>query len=173
MPRRSRCRPQVSLRALFAGKKGILFAVPGAFTPTCSKAHLPSYINKAAELKEAGVEVIACVATNDAWVMQAWGEAQGATGKVVMLSDADGELSNALGTAKASGMITRSSRYSMIIVNNKVAAWNDAAGAGGSECSFADAILAELPAVMAKAKDPLEAFCETDPSAEECRVYSD
>ena len=163
----------MSLRSLFAGKKGILFAVPGAFTPTCSKAHLPSYITKSAELKAMGVEVIACVATNDAWVMQAWGEAQGATGKVTMLSDADGELTSAMGVGKPSGVLTRSSRWSMVVVNNKIAAWNDASGAGGNECSFADAIIGELPAIKAKAKDPLEAFCETDPSADECRVYSD
>jgi len=166
---------KIPIRSLFAGKRGILFAVPGAFTPTCSKSHLPSYIAQSAALKAAGLDVIACLATNDAWTMQAWGEQQGATGKVRMLSDVSGDLSMALGTSKPpGGMMTRSKRFSMIIVDNKVAAFHDADVEGNNECTFADAILADLPKVLAKAGvDPLEAFCETDPSADECRVYSD
>jgi len=92
-PRGSPVRLQIPIRSLFAGKRGILFAVPGAFTPTCSKSHLPSYIEQSAALKAAGLDVIACLATNDAWTMQAWGEQQGATGKVRMLSDVSGDLS--------------------------------------------------------------------------------
>ena len=103
--------------------------------------------------------------------MHAWGEAQGATGKVRMLSDADGALTKALGQEKASGALMRSQRYSAIIVDNKVAAFNS--GADGMECTLADALVAQLPAVLAAAQDPLEAFCATDPSADECRVYSD
>ena len=165
---------QVSLRALFAGKRGVLFAVPGAFTPTCSKSHLPSFVAAAPKMKEAGVEVVACVATNDEWTMAAWGEAQGATGKVRMLSDASGALTNALGMAMSPGpMVTRSKRYAMIIVDNKIAFLSDASAAGNSECTYAEALMAALPTALAKAKDPLEAFCESDPSADECRVYSD
>ena len=123
----------------------------------------------APKLKEMGVDVIACLATNDAWTMQAWGEQQGAIGKVRMLSDVSGDLNMALGTTKPpSGMVTRSKRYSMIIVDNKVAAFHDG-DANGSECTYADAILKSLPEVLAKSVDPLEAFCAEDPSADECR----
>ena len=75
----------MKLRDVFKGKKGILFAVPGAFTPGCSKSHLPSYIADFDKLKAKGVDVIVCTATNDSYVMAAWGEQQGATGKVRMV----------------------------------------------------------------------------------------
>ena len=165
--------PQVSLRSLFAGKRGILFAVPGAYTPTCSKAHLPSYVKESAQLKALGVDLVCCVATNDAWVMHAWGEQAGAVGKVRMLADADGALTKALGQEKVSGVLTRSKRYSMVVVDNTIAAFNEES-AGGAECTMAGALIASLPAVLAKAPlDPMEAFCASEPSADECRVYSD
>ena len=105
--------------------------------------------------------------------MHAWGEAAGAIGKVRMLSDADGALTKALGQEMASGVLTRSKRYSAIIVDNKVAVFNEEA-AGGFDCTLAAALVAQLPAAMKAAPmDPLEKFCESDPSADECRVYSD
>ena len=106
--------------------------------------------------------------------MHAWGESAGALGKVRMLSDSDGSLTKALGmTAASSGALTRSKRYSLVVVDNKVVAVNDAE-AGGSECTMAGALVASLPTLLAKnGTDPLEAFCATDPSADECRVYSD
>ena len=104
--------------------------------------------------------------------MHAWGEAQGANGKVRMLADADGVLTKALGQEMASGVLTRSKRYSMIVVDNRVAAFN-AEAAGGFECTLSDALMKELPKVLAASVDPLEAYCATDPSADECRVYSD
>jgi peroxiredoxin len=105
--------------------------------------------------------------------MHAWGESAGTAGKVRMLSDADGSLTKALGQEMASGVLTRSKRYSMIVVDNKVAAFN-AEAAGGFECTLSDALVAALPAVLKAAPaDPMEVFCETDPSADECRVYSD
>merc|ERR1712002_1453099 len=86
----------VAMDQLFKGKKGILFAVPGAFTPGCSKTHLPGFVEKAAELKSKGMDEIACIAVNDAFVMAAWGKDQGADGKVRMLADPTGAFTKAV-----------------------------------------------------------------------------
>src|SRR5687767_2790497 len=83
--------------ALFAGKKVVMFALPGAFTPTCSQKHLPGYVDKLPELKAQGVDIVACLSVNDAWVMKAWAEAHDALGKIVMLADGAGAFSKALG----------------------------------------------------------------------------
>ncbi|BEU02331.1 peroxiredoxin [Agarivorans sp. OAG1] len=110
---------------LFAGKKVVLFAVPGAFTPTCSEAHLPGYVVLADEIKAKGVDLIACVSVNDAFVMQAWGEAQNAE-NILMLGDGDASFTKALGldmdTASFGGV--RSQRYAMIIDNLTVTQLN-------------------------------------------------
>src|SRR5437016_14293052 len=82
---------------LFSGKKVVLFALPGAFTPTCSAKHLPGFVEKASELKGKGVDKIACLSVNDAFVMEAWGKAQGADGKVEMLADGNGDFTRAMG----------------------------------------------------------------------------
>ena len=98
--------------------KVVLFAVPGAFTPGCSKIHLPGYVQGAGELKAKGVSTIACIAVNDAWVMQAWGDAQGATGKIVMLADGNGDFAKAMGLdvdLSVAGLGSRSQRYAAII----------------------------------------------------------
>jgi len=102
----------------FAGRKIALFAVPGAFTPTCSARHLPSYVDKADELAAKGVDEIACVSVNDAFVMRAWGESSGAEGKVTMLADGNGDFSEALGLAadfSKFGMGKRSQRWSAVV----------------------------------------------------------
>lgn len=83
--------------ALFAGKKVIMFSLPGAFTPTCSQKHLPGYVEKLAELKAAGVDLVACLSVNDAFVMKAWAEQHDALGKIVMLADGAAEFTKALG----------------------------------------------------------------------------
>ena len=110
---------------LFAGKKVVLFAVPGAFTPTCSEAHLPGYVVLADQFKAKGVDLIACVAVNDAFVMKAWGEAQNAS-ELMMLADGDASFTKALGlemdTAGFGGV--RSQRYAMIIDNGVVTLLN-------------------------------------------------
>ncbi|GCF88645.1 peroxiredoxin [Shewanella sp. M-Br] len=110
---------------LFAGKKVVLFAVPGAFTPTCSEAHLPGYVVLADQFKAKGVDLIACVAVNDAFVMKAWGEAQNAS-ELMMLADGDASFTKALGlemdTAGFGGV--RSQRYAMIIDNGEVTLLN-------------------------------------------------
>jgi glutaredoxin/glutathione-dependent peroxiredoxin len=87
----------VDTGALFAGKKAILFSLPGAFTPTCSKQHLPGFVARHDELTGKGVEVIACLSVNDAFVMRAWAEEHGALGKIVMLADGNAALARALG----------------------------------------------------------------------------
>ncbi|MGL6260054.1 peroxiredoxin [Vibrio sp. WXL103] len=129
---------------LFANKKVVLFAVPGAFTPTCSEAHLPGYVVLADQIKTAGVDLIACVAVNDAFVMQAWGEAQNAS-EIMMLGDGDASFAKALGlemdTAGFGG--TRSQRYAMIIDNGIVTQLNVEQGQE-FEASKAETILAAL-----------------------------
>jgi peroxiredoxin len=106
---------------LFANKKIVLFAVPGAFTPTCSAAHLPGYVVSADELKAKGVDAIICLSVNDAFVMSAWGEAQNAE-NIMMLADGDGSYTKALGldmqTAGFGGL--RSQRYAMILEDGVV-----------------------------------------------------
>ena len=102
----------------FGGRRIALFSVPGAFTPTCSARHLPGFVEKADELKSKGVDEIACVAVNDAFVMQAWGESAGAAGKVTMLADGNGDFARALGlTMDGSkfGLGERGSRWSAIV----------------------------------------------------------
>jgi peroxiredoxin len=108
----------VATAAYFAGRKVLLFGVPGAFTPTCSQVHLPGYVERAEELRASGIDLIACVAVNDPYVMEAWGAANGAAGRVEMLSDADGELARALGIEadlSASGLGRRCRRFAAVV----------------------------------------------------------
>ncbi|HHX8561702.1 TPA: peroxiredoxin [Vibrio diabolicus] len=129
---------------LFANKKVVLFAVPGAFTPTCSEAHLPGYVVLADELKAKGVDLIACVSVNDAFVMQAWGEAQNAS-ETLMLGDGDASFTKALGLEMDTGGFggIRSQRYAMIIENGIVTKLN-VEEPKEFEASKAETILAAL-----------------------------
>ncbi|AWB67109.1 peroxiredoxin [Saccharobesus litoralis] len=110
---------------LFIGKKVVVFAVPGAFTPTCSEAHLPGYVVLADKIKAKGVDAIICVSVNDAFVMQAWGKAQNAD-EIIMAADGDASFSQALGLAKDTGAFggMRSVRYAMIVDDNVVTTLN-------------------------------------------------
>ena len=113
----------VTVGELTQGKKVVFFAVPGAFTPTCSMKHLPGFVEQAATIKGKGVDEIVCLSVNDAFVMGAWGKDQGASGKVRMVADGNGELTRALGLemdASGFGMGTRSQRYAMIVKDGKV-----------------------------------------------------
>ena len=113
----------VSVGDLFKGKKVVLFAVPGAFTPTCSMKHLPGFVERAADIKRKGVDEIVCMAVNDAFVMGAWGDSQKAHGKVRMVADGNGELTRALGLeldASGFGMGKRSQRFALIVNDGKV-----------------------------------------------------
>jgi len=87
----------VDVAQLFAGKKVVMFTLPGAFTPTCSTKHLPGYVAQLADLKAQGVDLVACLSVNDAWTMKAWAEQHGAMGKIAMLADGSAHLSKALG----------------------------------------------------------------------------
>jgi peroxiredoxin len=102
---------------VFAGKKVVLFSVPGAFTPTCSKHHLPGYVRQADEIKAKGVDSIVCLAVNDPFVMDAWSKAQNADGKILMLADGNAEFTKKIGLeldASKHGMGLRSQRFSLI-----------------------------------------------------------
>merc|ERR1712168_1792736 len=140
----------VNINELFAGKKGILFAVPGAFTPGCSKTHLPGFVEKAAELKIKGMDEIACIAVNDAFVMAAWGKEQGADGKVRMLADPTGAFTKAVDLLLDNEKIVqvlgnkRSQRYSMLVENGVVKQINVEPDGTGLSCSLAPSILSSL-----------------------------
>jgi peroxiredoxin len=115
----------VSSDEFFAGKRVALFAVPGAFTRTCSQRHLPSYVTHAAELKAKGVDTIACIAVNDPFVMGAWGKEHNCDDKIVMLGDGSGEFTRAVGLELdriKEGMGIRSQRYSMLVDDGVVKA---------------------------------------------------
>jgi peroxiredoxin len=108
---------------LFAGRTVAVFALPGAFTPTCSAKHLPGFVQHADDLKRKGVDTIACVSVNDAFVMGAWGEHQSVGDRVLMLADGNGEFTRALGfemDASKYGMGKRSQRFSMLVDNGVV-----------------------------------------------------
>jgi len=131
---------------LFKGKKVAFFAVPGAFTPTCSQRHLPGYVDKAAALKAKGVDTIACISVNDAFVMGAWGKAQNTDGKVLMLADGNGTFTKELGLemdGSGFGLGSRSKRYAMVVENGVVKALNVEAP-GAFEVSSADAVMKGL-----------------------------
>lgn len=112
---------------IFSGRKVVLFAVPGAFTPTCSMNHLPGFVAAADDIKAKGVDTIACVSVNDVHVMNAWGKASGADGKIMMLADGNADFAKAVGLESdltVAGMGLRSKRYSMIVENGVVKTLN-------------------------------------------------
>ncbi|MFT5578865.1 MAG: peroxiredoxin [Paraglaciecola psychrophila] len=129
---------------LFDGKKVVLFAVPGAFTPGCSMTHLPGFVVNADKIKANGVDSIICLSVNDAFVMDAWGKAQNAE-ELIMAADGSGTYTNALGLeldASAFGMGKRSQRYAMIVDNGEVSYLG--VDAKAIEASAADAVLEAL-----------------------------
>src|SRR5690242_21863596 len=136
----------VQTEDFFKGKKVVLFALPGAFTPTCSAKHLPGFVEKAAELKSKGVDTIACLSVNDAFVMGAWGKDQKADGKVQMLADGNADFTKAVGLeldARANGLGIRSQRYAMVVDNGVVKALN-VEKPGSFEVSSAESVLKAL-----------------------------
>jgi peroxiredoxin len=136
---------QVSTKDYFAGRRVALFAVPGAFTPTCSARHLPSYVEKAGELKGKGVDEIACISVNDPFVMGAWGERDGSA-DITMLADGNGAFADAVGLAMDGskfGMGKRSQRYSML-VNDGVVEQLNVEAPGEYRASSAETLLEQL-----------------------------
>lgn len=137
----------ISTEELFSGKTIALFAVPGAFTPTCSNQHLPGFIEKSEELRAAGVDTIVCMSVNDAFVMGAWGQQQGAAGKVMMVGDGNAELTQKMGLSVDSsgfGMGTRSVRFSMIVRDGVLETLNIEQNPGQAVDSGAENLLSQL-----------------------------
>lgn len=137
----------ISTKELFDGKKVVLFALPGAFTPTCSNQHLPGFVQKADQIKAKGVSTIACLSVNDAFVMGAWGKDQKVGDKVLMLADGSAAFTKALGLELdlvARGMGVRSQRYSILVDNGIVKQVNVEDSPAGAEKSGADTILQQL-----------------------------
>jgi peroxiredoxin len=137
---------EISTDEIFKGKKVVLFAVPGAFTPTCSAKHLPGFVQNAADFKAKGVDTIACIAVNDAFVMGAWGKDQGTGDKVTMLADGAAAFAKAIGLEldlNARGMGMRSQRYALVAEDGKVTHLG-VEQPGGFEVSKAESILAVL-----------------------------
>ncbi|GAB0118213.1 redoxin family protein [Acidisoma sp. 7E03] len=136
----------ISTGDIFKGRKVVLFAVPGAFTPTCSARHLPGFVEQAQAFFDKGVETIACIAVNDAFVMGAWGRDQGTDGKVLMLADGSADFARAMGLEldlTARGMGVRSQRYALVAENGVVTFLGVEEG-GAFEASKAETVLAAL-----------------------------
>lgn len=136
----------ITTQELFGGKKVALFAVPGAFTPTCSAQHLPGFVDHADAIKGKGVDTVACVSVNDAFVMAAWGEDRGVGDKVLMLADGNLDLTAKLGLeldGSKFGLGQRSQRYSMIVDDGVVTNLN-IEGPGQFELSKAEVIVDQL-----------------------------
>ncbi|HVB66364.1 MAG TPA: peroxiredoxin [Acetobacteraceae bacterium] len=137
---------EISTDEVFKGKKVVLFAVPGAFTPTCSARHLPGFVQNIEALRAKGVDTVACISVNDAFVMGAWGKDQGTDGKVLMLADGSAAFAKALGLEldlMGRGMGVRSQRYALVADDGKVTHLG-VEQPGGFEVSKAESILAAL-----------------------------
>jgi len=132
---------------VFKGKKVVLFAVPGAFTPTCTKNHLPGYITNAAAIKAKGIDTIAVTGVNDQFVMDAWKKASGGEGKVEFLADGNGDFAKAIDLtldASGNGLGLRSKRYSMVVEDGVVKSLTVEEAPGKAEASGAEALLKSL-----------------------------
>ncbi|MGR3468735.1 MAG: peroxiredoxin [Shimia sp.] len=136
---------EVALEGLTKGRKIVLFAVPGAFTPTCHSAHVPSFMRTAEAFKAKGVEDIVCISVNDPFVMQAWGDATGAAGAgILMLSDAESAFTKAIGMdfdAPPVGLVARSKRYAMVVEDGKVVSLGAESNPGECDVSGGEALL--------------------------------
>jgi peroxiredoxin len=138
---------QMTTADVFAGRKVVLFAVPGAFTPTCHMKHLPGFVTHAADLKAKGVDDIACVSVNDVFVMNAWSDQSGASNAVTFLADGSAEFTKAIGMeldASGFGMGIRSKRYAMLVDDGVVKVINEEEVPSSAEVSSAEKILEAL-----------------------------
>ena len=138
------------IAAATSGKKVVLFALPGAYTPTCSVKHVPGYVENAEALQAAGIDEIWCVSVNDAFVMGAWGRAQNAAGKVRMMADGSADFTKATGLTldlTTRGMGLRSNRYSMLVVDGVVKSLN-VEGPGKFAVSDADTMLRQAKELL-------------------------
>src|SRR5688572_5498927 len=138
---------KLTTKDVFAGKKVVIFAVPGAFTPTCHLKHLPGFIDNAEAFKKRGVQTVACVAVNDPFVLDTWSKATGGQGRVLFLSDGNAEFTKKIGLdfdGSGIGLGTRSKRYAMLVDDGVVKALNIEDSPGVAEASTADKLLAAL-----------------------------
>lgn len=138
---------QMTTAELFDGRKVAIFAVPGAFTPTCHMKHLPGFVSNADALKAKGVDTIACVSVNDVFVMDAWAEHSGAKDKITFLADGSANFTRAIGMeldASGFGMGIRSKRYAMLVDDGVVKVINEEEAPGTAEISSAEEILKAL-----------------------------
>ncbi len=138
---------EMSSDEVFAGKKVILFAVPGAYTPTCHMNHLPGFIKHAENLKAKGVDTVACTAVNDPFVLDNWAKATGAEGRIMFLSDGNGEFARAIGAdfdGSGVGLGTRSQRYAMLVEDGVVKSIHLEASPKDVTASSAESMLQEL-----------------------------
>ncbi len=139
--------PEPVGKEFFAGKTVALFALPGAFTPTCSAKHLPGFIDKAADLKAKGVDAIACTSVNDVFVMGAWAKHTGGEGKVTFLADGSADFAKAMGLTLdlgERGLGTRSQRYAMVVDDGVVKSMAIEASPGQADETSAEKLLAKL-----------------------------
>jgi len=137
----------VATQDFFAGRKVVLFGVPGAFTPTCAKEHLPGYVQHAGDFKAKGVDEVVCMAVNDPFVMAHWAEQSGAGGKVTLLADGNGEFTKALGLefdGSAVGLGTRCKRFSALVEDGTVKALNVEDNPGVVNVSGAESLIQSL-----------------------------
>ena len=137
----------ITTSELFSGKKSVLFAVPGAFTPGCSMQHLPGFVSNSDEILNKGVDQIVCLSVNDAFVMDAWGKDKGTGDKILMLGDGNGDFTEATGLTmdgSGFGLGSRSLRYSMIIDDNSITKLNLESNPGEIAESSAENILGQL-----------------------------
>ncbi len=139
---------QVSLGDLTKGRKVVLFAVPGAYTPTCHSAHVPSFVRTKDALAAKGVEEIICISVNDPFVMKQWGEDTGATAAgITMLADAQSTFTNEIGMAfdaPPAGLVARSKRYAMLVEDGKVTQFNPEEAPSTCEISAGETLLGQL-----------------------------
>ena len=137
----------LDIAAYIAGRKVVIFAVPGAFTPSCAQKHLPGYIKAADDIKAKGVDEIICIAVNDPFVMAHWAESAGAKGKVTMIPDGNGEFTRAMGMnfdGSGAGLSVRSKRYSLIAEDGVISDLQVEAAPSDVELSSANACLVRL-----------------------------
>ena len=137
---------KIAAEEYFKGKKVVLFSLPGAFTPTCDAKHLPGFVQKADEIHAKGIDTIACISVNDAFVMKAWGKAQGVEGKVDMLADGNADYTKAMGLdfdASGFGMGTRGQRFA-VVVDNGVINHLNIEGKGEFKVSSAEYVLEQI-----------------------------
>jgi peroxiredoxin (alkyl hydroperoxide reductase subunit C) len=137
----------VTTDEFFKGKKVVVFGLPGAFTPTCSAKHLPGFVRNADALKKKGIDAVACISVNDAFVMGAWGKDLGVGDKVAMLADGSADFAKATGLTldlTARGMGVRSTRYSMVVEDGVVKKLDIESNPGACDVSSAEHILADI-----------------------------